>query len=84
MNPKNAHNRILLNKNPSGQVAFCEGCDAVDLEVELEVGAVSLRLHAQDLSLFSALVQEAETRLRYYRVEKAHFDTEMVKMGGMH
>lgn len=80
MNPKNAHNRILLNKNPSGQVEFCEGCDVV----ELEVGAVSLRLHAQDLSQFSALVQEAEARLRYYRIEKAHFETEMVKIGGMH
>lgn len=80
MNPKNTHSRILLNKNTAGQIEFCEGCDVI----ELEVGAISLRLHAEDLRQFSALVQEAELRLRYYRIEKARFETEMMKISGVH
>lgn len=52
--------------------------------VELEIGPVSLRLHAQDLELFSELVQDAELRLRYYKTEKEKFETEMVKVGGIH
>lgn len=80
MNPKNTHKRIVLNKNQSGLVEYCEGCNVV----ELEVGPVSLRLHAQDLELFSELIQEAEMHLRYYKMEKAKFETEMVKVGGIH
>jgi hypothetical protein len=80
MSPKNSHKRIVLNKNQSGQVEYCEICDVV----ELEIGAVSIRLHAQDLSLFSMLIQEAELRLRYYNMEKTRFESEMVKVGGVH
>jgi hypothetical protein len=80
MSPKNSHKRIVLNKNQSGQVEYCEACDVV----ELEIGAVSIRLHAQDLSLFSMLIQEAELRLRYFNMEKTRFESEMVKVGGVH
>lgn len=80
MNPKNTHKRFMLNKNQSGQVDYCEECNVV----ELEVGPVSLRLHEQDLELFSELVQDAELRLRYYKTEKAKFETQMVKVGGIH
>jgi hypothetical protein len=80
MSPKNTHNRIVLNKNQSGQVEYCEACDVV----ELEIGPVSVRLHAQDLALFSTLIQEAETRLRFYNMEKTRFETDMLKVGGMH
>lgn len=80
MKPKNTHKRFLLNKNQSGQIDYCEACNVV----ELEVGPISLRLHAEDLELFSELVQDAELRLRYYKTEKAEFETEMVKLGGIH
>jgi len=80
MNPKNTHNRIQLNQNESGKVEYCEGCDVV----ELEMGAMSVRLHAQDLALFSKLIQEAEMRLRFYKTEKTKFETEMVEVSGLH
>ena len=80
MSPKNEHKRILLNKNQSGQVEYCEACDVV----EMEVGPVSIRLHAQDLELFSALIQEAEMRLSFYNVEKERYEMGMPKMEGVH
>lgn len=80
MGSKNGHNRILLNKNAAGSIEFCEGCDVV----ELEVGAVSLRLHAQEMRLFSALVKEAELRLHDYRLECARHAVDAMKVGGLH
>ncbi|MGJ8620190.1 MAG: DUF6686 family protein [Methylophilaceae bacterium] len=80
MSQKNEHRRILLNKNQSGVVEYCEQCEVV----ELEIGPVSIRLQAQDLELFSTLIQEADTRLRYYNIEKSRYEAEVVKVGGMH
>lgn len=80
MSQKNEHRRILLNKNQSGVVEYCEQCEVV----ELEIGPVSIRLQAQDLELFSTLIQEADTRLRYYNIEKLRFEAAVVKVGGMH
>lgn len=80
MNQKNTHKRIQLNQNESGKVEYCEGCDVV----ELEIGPMSVRLHAQDLPVFSKLIQEAEMHLRYYQTEKKKFETEMVEVGGLH
>jgi hypothetical protein len=80
MSPKNEHKRILLNKNQSGQVEYCEACDVV----EMEVGPVSIRLHAQDLASFSALILAAEMRLSFYNVEKDRYETGMLKMEGVH
>lgn len=80
MNPKNTHKRIVLNQNKSGKVEYCEDCDVV----EVEIGPVSVRLHAQDLALFSTLMQEAEMHLRYYKVENTQFETELGEVGNMH
>ncbi len=80
MSEQNKHRRILLNKNQSGIVEYCERCEVI----EVEIGPVSIRLQAQDLELFSTLIQEADTRLRYYNMEKARFESEMVKVGGIH
>ena len=74
------HKRILLNKNQSGHVEYCESCEVV----ELAIGAISVRLHAQDLQLLSSLVQEAVIRLDDYNVDKAEFDRYMLKVGGVH
>ncbi len=70
MSPKNQHSRILLAKNESGSIAFCEGCDVV----ELEVGAISMRIDAQCLEALRGLFKDADTRLSYYRLEKASFE----------
>ena len=70
MTPKNQHSRILLAKNASGTIAFCEGCDVV----ELEIGAVSMRIDAESLQALNGLFKDADTRLNYYRLEKASFE----------
>jgi hypothetical protein len=77
---KNSHHQILLNQNPCGRVAYCESCAVI----ELEVGPVSLRIHADDLSLFSELIQASETRLRHYQMQKEKFDQEMIHLGEIH
>ena len=70
MTPKNQHSRILLAKNTSGSVAFCESCDVI----ELEIGAISMRIDAPSLEALSMLVKDADIRLNYYRLEKASFN----------
>lgn len=80
MSPKNTHKRMLLNRNKSGSVEYCEGCGVV----EVEIGPVSIRLQAQDLELFSMLIQEADMRLRYYNMKKKRFETDRLKVGSMH
>ena len=50
----------------------------------MEIGPVSIRLHAKDLTVFNELIQAAEQRLRYYNMEKMQFDAEMLKVGGVH
>lgn len=70
MSPKNQHLRILLAKNESGSIAFCESCDVV----ELEIGAISVRIDAQSLEALSGLFKDANIRLNYYCSEKASFE----------
>jgi hypothetical protein len=67
MTPKNQHSRILLAKNIAGAIAFCEGCDVI----EMEIGAISLRIDAESLEALSVLLKDADIRLSYYRLEKA-------------
>lgn len=67
MNPKNQHTRVLLAKNTAGAIAFCEACDVV----EMEIGAMSLRIDAESLAALSSLLKDADIRLNYYRLEKA-------------
>lgn len=67
MTPKNQHSRILLAKNTAGSIAFCEACDVI----EMEIGAISLRIDAESLEALSNLLKDADVRLSYYRLEKA-------------
>ncbi len=67
MSPKNQHTRVLLAKNTAGTIAFCEGCDVI----EMEIGAISLRIDAESLAALSILLKDADTHLNYYRLEKA-------------
>jgi hypothetical protein len=69
MSPKNLHLRLLLGKNASGSVVFCEECDVI----ELEIGAISLRLDAHSLEALSQLLKESAMRLSYYTQEKAQY-----------
>lgn len=66
MTPKNQHSRILLAKNTAGSIAFCEACDVI----EMEIGAISLRIDAESLEALSNLLKDADVRLSYYRLEK--------------
>ncbi|HSI24199.1 MAG TPA: hypothetical protein VK952_01130 [Methylotenera sp.] len=68
MIPKNQHARLLLAKNTAGAIAFCEACDVV----EMEIGAISLRIDAESLEALSQLLKDANTRLNYYRLESAN------------
>ena len=70
MSPKNQHSRILLAKNDGGSIAYCESCDVI----ELEMGVISMRVDAPSLEALSALLKDADTRLSYYRLEKANFE----------
>ena len=67
MTPKNQHARILLAKNTAGTIAFCEACDVV----EMEIGAISLRIDAESLEALGSLLKDADIHLSYYRLEKA-------------
>lgn len=80
MTPKNQHSRILLAKNASGSVAFCESCDVI----ELEIGAISMRIDAPSLEALSMLVKDADIRLSYYRLEKASFNQTQTADIGFH
>ena len=59
--------RILLSKNESGQIVFCENCNVA----ELELGAISLRVEAGTLHALRSLLADATTRLALYEHEKA-------------
>lgn len=80
MNTKNTHARVLLSKNPCGRIDYCEGCEVV----ELEMGLMSIRLHAKDLTILNALVQQADASLNYYQNEKRLFETSMLHIEGIH
>lgn len=59
--------RVLLSKNESGQIVFCENCNVA----ELELGAISLRVEADTLQALRGLLADAVTRLSLYQHEKA-------------
>lgn len=69
MSPKNQHSRILLSKNESGAIGFCEACDVV----EMEIGAISLRVDSSSLDSLSKLLKEAAQCLKILKIEKARF-----------
>lgn len=59
--------RVLLSKNESGQIVFCENCNVA----ELELGAISLRVEVGTLQALRGLLADAVTRLNLYQHEKA-------------
>ncbi|MDP1766375.1 MAG: hypothetical protein Q8K83_05680 [Methylotenera sp.] len=69
MSPKNQHSRILLSQNESGGIRFCEACEVV----EMEIGAVSLRVDSLSLDSLSKLLNEAAKCLSLLKNEKARF-----------
>ena len=66
MKKDSACSRILLAKNIAGRVGLCEECDVV----ELELGAMSLRITAEDLHFVALLIKDADVRLAYHRLAK--------------
>ena len=80
MSPKNRHARILLAKNEGGAIAYCEGCDVV----EIEIGAISLRIDAPSLEALSVLFKDADTRFDYYRLEKASVEKQQALDANFH
>ena len=75
MTPENQHTRILLAKNTAGAIAFCESCDVI----EMEIGAISLRIDAESLEALSVLLKDADIRLSYYRLEQASTEKKSAK-----
>lgn len=63
------HAHILLSENQAGSVGFCETCNVI----ELEFGAISLRIDEPSLSGLCKLLQDAEHRLNIYKNEKKRF-----------
>ena len=80
MKPRSQHSRILLSRNEGGAIAFCESCDVL----ELEIGAVSLRIDSHSLELLSKLMNEATASMKSYKQEKARFTQEMQQSFGLH
>jgi ABC-type transporter Mla MlaB component len=80
MKPRSQHTRILLSRNEGGAIAFCESCDVL----ELEVGAVSLRIDSSSLELLSKLMHEATASMKTYKQEKARFTQAMQQNFGLH
>lgn len=80
MGTKNQHSKILLSRNEGGAIAFCESCNVL----ELEIGAVSLRIDSLSLELLSQLMNEATASMKTYKQEKVRFTQEMQKNFGLH
>ena len=80
MRPRNQLSKILLSRNEGGAIAFCESCDLL----ELEIGAVSLRLDSLSLELLCQLMNEASASMKIYKQEKAKFTEAMQQNFGLH
>ena len=80
MRPRNQHSKILLSRNEGGAIAFCESCEVL----ELEIGAVSLRIDSLSLELLCQLMNEATASMKTYKQEKAKFTEAMQQNFGLH
>ena len=80
MRPRNQHSKILLSRNEGGAIAFCESCEVL----ELEIGAVSLRIDSLSLELLCQLMNEATVSMKTYKQEKAKFTEAMQQNFGLH
>lgn len=63
------HPHILLAESSAGTVGYCETCHVV----ELEIGAISLRIDENTLALLGRLLRDADYRLNVYQNEKHKF-----------
>lgn len=61
--------RIYLSKNEGGVVIYCENCNVV----ELEIGAISMRIESASLPVLRRLLSDATTRLEMHKQEKAAY-----------
>jgi len=52
--------------------------------VEMEIGPISIRLHAQDLAHLCDLIQVADQRLSYYHAEKAKNEMDAQQLQVVH
>ncbi len=66
---KDAHARILLAVHGADNVEMCETCAVA----EGHLGATSMGVHLQDLSVLSQLFTEAEMRFNAYQKAKTAF-----------
>ena len=66
----NLCHRILLAKNQSCKVIYCEECDVT----ELEIGAISLRLASESIEQLYAVLKEANDKLIAYKKFKNQDD----------
>lgn len=63
------HPHILLAENHAGTASFCDACKVI----ELEIGAISLRVDESSLALLSELLKVANYRLNVYQKERQKF-----------
>ncbi|MDR5170954.1 hypothetical protein IHQ56_03885 [Methylobacillus flagellatus] len=67
---KTANNcrRVVLAGAEGCRVLYCEECNVM----EIEVGALSLRLEDHAFNSLAEMIQEAATRLAIYSANKSH------------
>ncbi|MDO9365841.1 MAG: hypothetical protein Q7T58_05840 [Methylotenera sp.] len=63
------HPHILLAENHAGTASYCDTCHMV----ELEIGAISLRVDENTLALLGRLLRDADYRLNVYQNERQKF-----------
>ena len=80
MRPRNKQKKILLSRNEGGAIAFCESCDVL----ELEIGAVSLRIDSLSLELLCQVMNEATASMKTYKQAKAKSTEAMQQNFGLH
>lgn len=67
MKPNKICKRVVLAGTYGSKVLFCEACNVV----EMEIGALSLRLEAHAFHSLSVLMQEAAAKLALYAAAKS-------------
>lgn len=63
MTTQNGHTKVALSKNDAGTIRYCEGCDVL----EMELGAISIRLAPDMFKALSALLTQAKNQLSLHK-----------------
>lgn len=71
-NDEETCSRVLLSRNGIGRIVFCEECRVV----ELEIGAISMRIEANALEAFKLLLVDATARLALHQQEKVAYSAQ--------